>query len=575
MIKKIYSSLPSFKTLSFNSGVNILLADKTDNSSEKSTRNGAGKSSLVEIVHFLLGGSCGKESIFRTPELINYSFSMLLNIEGYEITVSRAGSSPSKVRLSFDPQSDFFKMIKTKNGYCKNTDWKIYLGALYFNINADNDEINFRSIFPYFARKQYDGGFLEPTTYFRSQKNSNKQIALSFLLGLDWHLANEQMNLETRKKDLNNLKKIVATQTYKNLLNVSANLKTEITLIEDRVSKLNNNIKAFKVYPEYKKVEEEASEISRQISDLSNKNYLDKQLIDELEKAANEEAANVSELTIDKIYEEVGLKLPDLIKNTYEDAKKFHEAIIKNRRSYLNDEIVELKTKMSERHEELQLLSKKQESKMRILNSHGALEQYNNLQNELNILENNLTERKRQLDILNTIDESKSKIQVSEENLRMKTKRSLDDHFELLKKAILSIEHSSNALYNFKSQLEIGLSKSGISFIMTTDGQKSKGITNMQIFCFDIMLIEMSIFLSRKLRFLIHDSHLFDGVDDRQIKNAIQYAINLSKDLDFQYIITMNSDDLPKFDDLDINDFILPVKLTDKSVDGGLFGIRF
>ena len=46
----------------------------------------------------------------------------------------------------------------------------------------------------------------------------------------------------------------------------------------------------------------------------------------------------------------------------------------------------------------------------------------------------------------------------------------------------------------------------------------------------------------------------------------------------FQYVVTMNSDALPKegFDpDFNLQKHILSVRLTDESETGGLFGIRF
>ena len=59
MIRRIGSDLQTFKTLSFESGLNIILADKSEGASDRQSRNGAGKTSLVELVHFILGSKAG------------------------------------------------------------------------------------------------------------------------------------------------------------------------------------------------------------------------------------------------------------------------------------------------------------------------------------------------------------------------------------------------------------------------------------------------------------------------------------------------------------------------------------
>ncbi len=70
---------------------------------------------------------------------------------------------------------------------------------------------------------------------------------------------------------------------------------------------------------------------------------------------------------------------------------------------------------------------------------------------------------------------------------------------------------------------------------------------------------------------------LFDGVDGRQIIRALQVGAKIAGELGFQYIVTINEDDAFKETEegFDLNDYVLDVKLTDATDDGGLFGIRF
>ena len=64
MIHSIKSNNPNFKSVTFHSGFNVVLADRNrnDKSEDKQTRNGAGKTTLVEIIHFCLGSQVSVNS---------------------------------------------------------------------------------------------------------------------------------------------------------------------------------------------------------------------------------------------------------------------------------------------------------------------------------------------------------------------------------------------------------------------------------------------------------------------------------------------------------------------------------
>jgi uncharacterized protein YydD (DUF2326 family) len=75
---------------------------------------------------------------------------------------------------------------------------------------------------------------------------------------------------------------------------------------------------------------------------------------------------------------------------------------------------------------------------------------------------------------------------------------------------------------------------------------------------------------------LIHDSTIFDGVDERQIALAIELAAKESQKLGFTYICMFNSDMIPNGEfspEFDFNSFV-KCTLTDND-DGNLLGINF
>ena len=156
-----------------------------------------------------------------------------------------------------------------------------------------------------------------------------------------------------------------------------------------------------------------------------------------------------------------------------------------------------------------------------------------------------------------------------------------DDHHEresIIEEAILVFEDLSNALYEKAGSLTVSATPNGPQVDIRIDAQRSKGITNMQIFCFDLMLAELTARRGMGPGFLVHDSHLFDGVDERQVAKALQLGADHAEAVGFQYIVTMNSDALPKDGfraDFDVGAYVLAAKLTDATESGGLFGIRF
>jgi uncharacterized protein YydD (DUF2326 family) len=55
MIRKVSANQSSFRTVEFNPGFNIVIAERTKESTRKDSRNGLGKTTLVEIIDFCLG----------------------------------------------------------------------------------------------------------------------------------------------------------------------------------------------------------------------------------------------------------------------------------------------------------------------------------------------------------------------------------------------------------------------------------------------------------------------------------------------------------------------------------------
>lgn len=55
-LSSLGSSDSRFKSLEFTSGLNILVADRTESSAQGDSRNSVGKTSFIKIMRYVMGG---------------------------------------------------------------------------------------------------------------------------------------------------------------------------------------------------------------------------------------------------------------------------------------------------------------------------------------------------------------------------------------------------------------------------------------------------------------------------------------------------------------------------------------
>ncbi len=573
MIHCIYSNLPKFKTVEFHRGLNVLIVRREQESTEKQTRNRAGKTSLIEIVHLLTGADIKKDSPFRSDKLSEAMFGMEFDLGGSKTKVERKTKKNTKIVMQ-----DYDRDRKEKELSHKH--WLQILGDCLFDLGTTSDgqgnPPTFRSLFPYFVRRQNSGGFSSPEKQANMQQVGDFQKALMFLLGLDWTIASDWQQVRNREKTLKELKKAAGIGAFGNIIGKASDLRTQLAVAEANLKKLRNQVDSFKVHAEYSELETEADKITSKMNILSNENTIDIAVIRDIEKALqSEHPPTLSNL--EEIYAEVGVSLPQVATKRYEEVRSFHESVIRNRRDYLSEELNSAKQRVEIRNESKAKLDQKRSEVMGILQSHGALEQFSKLQAKIIKLETDVEVLRQRFQAAEQLEGSKTELEIERNRLTLRLRRDFTEQKQRLDEAILAFEEISKRLYESAGSMTVEATSNGPLFEFPMQGSSSKGIRNIQIFCFDMMLMRVCNKRGFGTEFLIHDSHLFDGVDGRQVISALKVGSQIADELGFQYIVTLNEDDAFKesADGFDIREHILPVTLTDATEDGGLFGFRF
>ena len=349
-----------------------------------------------------------------------------------------------------------------------------------------------------------------------------------------------------------------------------------MTVAEARLKDLKAEVAGFRVLPQYKELETEADTLTQKINELSNANVIDTAALRDTEHAMQGEAPP-SLVDLEDIYAEAGVTLPGLAIKRYDEVQRFHASVIRNRRDYLSGEAEAAKQRIDSRDQEKQRLDERRGTVMSVLQSHGALEQFSSLQGEATRLEAEVETLRQRFEAAEQLEGTKNELEIERNRLVLRLRRDFTEQKERLSEAILAFEETSKRLYESAGSMTVEETANGPVFQFPMQGSRSKGIKNMQIFCFDMMLMRRSAKCGLGPGFLVHDSHLFDGVDGRQVASALKVGAETAEELGFQYIVTMNEDDATKetIDGFDVQDYTLPVVLTDAKEDGGLFGFRF
>ena len=588
MIHRIYSNLESFRELRLAPGLNVLVADKREESTDRQTRNGAGKTSLVELIHFLLGEKSDKNSIFRSEKLAPWWFGLDFDLSGTKVSVKRSGSTSAKVEVADvdirNRPSQAPLVPENIEQKISNQDWIAALGEKVFSLPVHKPEDwgqfgpTFRSLFPYFVRRKNTGGFTSHELHFSQQPRWNHQVSISYLLGLDWSLPQRFQYLREQENTIKILKKSIRHGSIPSLKPSAASLRSQVASAEFKARNLKQQLDSFNIVPEYKEIELEATKLTHQMNRKGNENTADLQLLEQLNNSIDvERAPETSDLG--SLYKEVGIVLPDLVTQHYRNVTEFHRVVIENRKAHLRSEIERVQQRVTQRDKDKTIMGERKAQLMEILRSGGALEQYTLLQKEYSHQQALMETLKQQLVLTEKLESEQTNAGIERMQLKERLRQDFHEQETVLNEAIVLFEELSETLYERErtGTLTIGATENGPSFEVKIDAQRSDGINKMQIFCFDMTLAVIASRRDRSTGFLVHDSHLFDGVDERQVAKALQIGKVQAEACGFQYIVTMNSDDLPRdgFDaGFDIRKYMLPVTLDD-TPRGGLFGFRF
>lgn len=594
MILRVEAKPNSFRAVKFEPGLNVVLAHRTAKSARRGTRNGLGKTTLLRIVHFCMGGSETLKEDMRESHLENWQFTLELLIGNEPVSVSRSLERSSQVVVNADsrwldrniianPQQSSLQQtmdLGNLRGERKLavSQWRRILGNELYNLKSQGHEphpVVFEGLIGYDARLNR---FDKPFEFRVNQYRRDVHLCNAYMLGLNWQFASKWQEIKRRedavKSEQNKLRQDEHLSVE--IPTSIGELETERDRLQRVLDRTDADLSQFRVHPQYVHIETEANYLTRQLHDLSNRILQLKRLIDFHDESMREDRP-ASERKVVKLYEEAGSALSIPVVRRLEDVRAFHTQITRNRHEFLLKEVSRLNEDLENTIREREQLSETRAELMAVLDTHGAIEEYTRIQQLNEKSRSELEAITTRIEELKRIETETSKINIEREQLFLDARIDLDEK-TAISKAREIFDSNTHALYERAGKLIVHLDpNAGYKFDVDISRSGSTGVDKMKVFCYDLMRAELWSKRDVRPGFLIHDSTLFADVDERQVARALELGEQKSRECGFQYIVCLNSDNIPhsEFSEgFEIDKFVR-LKLTDNEPCGRLLGIEF
>lgn len=578
-ISSLGSTDSRFKTLTFKPGLNILVAERTETSDQGDSRNSVGKTSFVKVLRYILGGDRPDE--LKAPELNEHSFKASLalpSVDGGDddsVSVTRTITPGTRVQVGGWSASTEKQPIHVD-------EWRALQAQYLFHIPDDVSRPTCGQLWAQLARTFFN----KPTKVHATEADWESGVRIGHLLGLSPEILAKSGEVDQLTKQGKAIRKAVREGALAHLSLDEAQLRAQVATARRQRDRTEESLKAFTVDEQYAEHQLRADALTGSIQRLNDEGLALQRRARELDDALRDEVdhANDAELRekLSRVYSELGVVLPELVTRRYEEVAEFHLSVVRNRRSYLQQELDAVGARLEMVAHERRTLDGERSETLRLLSETVALDTFLTAQRDLARLEANVADLERRVEAAVSVSQISDQVKLQTAELVTAVRSELHERAASLDDPIALFGELGSEIYTDReARLLVEATDNGILKVTPrVSGDASTGVRGVETFMFDIVCLISAIKSNRAPRLLVHDSHLFDAIDGRQVASCLNIGARLAEQFDFQYIVTLNSDFLDSVTTqsdgaFDPDPYIVSTRLTDATDDGGLFGFRF
>lgn len=535
------------RNISFHKGMNFIVDEsKSQDNNTKKTGNNIGKTTVLRLINYCLGGS--DKGIYQSREFknnVNESIKSFLIEKKVKITL----------KLKEDLENPLSRQIKI----CRN-----FLSGSKKILEIDDEPVLAKNFDMELKRKVFDFEETKPTFKQLKAKNirdeaerlentvrvlgnfgklEEYEALYLFWLGIDYPNAeNKRALIEERN---------IEEKLYNRLLseNNQSKLTQFLKIIERDIEKLEIGKNTFNINNEY---EEDLSTLNKVRATLNScyskqsQIELRKELIEESYSELKNNLTDSKTTLLSELYEQANVLLPDLQKS-YEDTVAFHNKMIQEKMHFVSDELPSINSYLVKLNSEIQNNLAEEKRLVEKLQKSDAVDELQEIITQLYLKYEQKGKFEEKLDQLLTSEAALARIDKGLTTID-KSIYELDD----LVQERISIfnryfSEISNNLYGEKFALSATFEQKQNTdqrfyklYIDSLDGQTGTGKKKGEIAAFDLAYVKFADQVGIKcLHFILHDQ--MEVVDDNQIEGLVKEVINAN----CQFIVPILRDKLP------------------------------
>jgi uncharacterized protein YydD (DUF2326 family) len=545
----IQSKGSTIREISFHKGINLIVDETPVNSSQQTTGNNVGKTTVLRLVDYCFGAD-GK-NIYQDTEFKkqpNTTIENFLKDNEIIITVVLVDTLDSLAKHTVTIRKNFLarkKKIQEVNGenIINDKEFDKKLKSEIFKSNVEKPTL--RQIVSKSIRDEKNKMTNIVKLLHLTTRPEEYEALYLFWLGIDTDSHNQKELLSKEKTREESFQKRLKKEGELSLI------EQQLVFLNGKIEELNKRKSRFTLNENYSsdidKLNDIKFKLNKNASELSRLE-IRKDLINESKEDLEQEYTQIDTNQIKSLYEKAK-SLISTIQVSFEDTVKFHNDLISEKLEYIVKELPEIEQQIRKVKSEISILRKQEDSLTEKLNKSALVEDFEKTILELNKQferKGNLEEQKRlwlySQKKLTQIDDSLNSINqgISSKDSQIQNRiTEFNKYFSVM----------SNRLYGETYLLSSQKNEKGYELIVTNlEGNPSTGKKKGQIAAFDFAYIEFADKLDIEcLHFIMHDQ--LETIHDNQLNTIVDVANSING----QYIVPILRDKIPS--NIDISDF--------------------